>query len=348
MRQRLRMAAATMLVPVAACGSKPAAIPSAVEVIPVTTVRASTAGAAPLTLTGTVRFKRETGLAFNSAGRIAAITAVEGQPVAAGQPLARLDSTGLDASASAAAADAVRAHADYARLAQLGQQGWVTRPRVESAAAATAAAEARVDQTRFDVRFGRIAAPVAGIVLRRAFEPGQMVAAGVPVVTIGELASGYVVRVPVSDADLARVRVGDPAEIVLPALSPAPIAAAVSELAGRGDDRTGTFQVEFRLPPRPGLRSGLIGTATIRPRGGNGALTVPAAAVFAVRADEGFVYVLDAARATVHPRLVGLGALGDRSVVVTRGLDSGTPVVTSGVDRLRNGARVRLVAGPAR
>ena len=41
--------------------------------------------------TGTVRFKRETALSFNTNGRIAAVSVVEGQAVVAGQALARLD-----------------------------------------------------------------------------------------------------------------------------------------------------------------------------------------------------------------------------------------------------------------
>ena len=340
-RRRIGWVAAVV---VAGCGAKPVPPPVAVEAVPVTIAAAAPAGGqAGLTVTGTVRYKRETGLAFNTAGRLAAVTVNEGQRVVAGQLLARLDATGLDAAARAAGADAARARSDYARLAKLGAQGWVTRSRVESAQSSAAAAGARVEQTGFDVRFGRIVAPAGGVVLRRAFEPGQMVATGTPVVTIGESATGFVLRVPLSDTDLARVRVGQAATVTLPALSPAPVAATVSEVAGRGDDRTGTFQIELRLPPLAGLRSGLIGDAVIRSGEGSGGrgVAVPASAVFAVRADEGFVYVYD--RGTVHARRVGVGAVDDRTVAVT-GLAAGTPVVVSGVDRLRDGARVRLAA----
>lgn len=334
---------------ITACRSKTGA-PAVIDVVAVTVVPAGPAsGSGALAVTGTVRLKRETGLAFNTAGRIAAIKVREGQVVAAGQLLARLDPTGLDAASTAAVADQARALADYARLTKLGAQGWVTRSRVESAQAATAAASARVKQTGFDVRFGQIFAPVAGVVLRRAFEPGQMVSAGTPVVTIGETSSGYVLRVPLSDADLAHVRLGQGAAVRLAAMSPVPVPATVSEIAGRGDDRTGTFQVELRLAARPGLRSGLIGDAVIHTdgAGGSGGVMVPASAVFAVRADEGFVYVYDATRQTVYARLVGVGPLDDRGIAITHGLDAATPIVVSGVDRLHDGARVSLARPPA-
>jgi len=329
----------------AGCGAKPVAPPAVETVVPVTlAVVAPAAGTGAIAVTGTVRLKRETALAFNTSGRLAAITVLEGETVRPGQMLARLDPTGLDAASRSAAADALRARADYARLAKLGTQGWVTKSRVEGAQAAATAAAARVDQTGFDVRFGRIVAPVGGIVLRRAFEPGQMVATGAPVVTIGETASGYVLRVPLSDADLRRVRLGSGAAVTLAALSAEPVPATVTEIAGRGDDRTGTFQVELRLAPRPGLRSGLIGNAVIHGSGGDdtSGVSVPASALFAARADEGFVYVYD--RGVVHARLVGVGTLTDGGIAVTRGLKVGDRIVVSGVDRLRDGAAVAVAA----
>ena len=337
---------AALLVALAACAKDappPPVKPETVTVALAAAVPAS--GGGSLDATGTVRLKRETQLGFNTPGRIAAIAVLEGQSVRAGQVLARLDATGLDASSASARADAVRTAADLKRMQALSGQGWVTKARVESAEAAATAARARVTQTGFDVRLGRIVAPASGVVLRRAAEPGQMVAAGSPVLTLGEVSSGYVLRVPLSDSDLARVRIGQGAAVTLPALSPNPIAASVSEVAARGDERTGTFQIELRLPAVTGLRSGLIGSARLHFGGEgpvNGPVSVPAGAVFAARADEGFVYVFQPTSSTVRSRLVQLGAIGDASITVTSGLAAGEQVARSGVDRLRDNALVAI------
>lgn len=328
------------------CGGGDAPPPAAEVPIAVRIAAAVPAGTdSRLDITGTVRLKRETQLGFSTPGRIAAIGVLEGERVGAGQVLARLDPTGLDAASASARAEAVRTSADLNRLRTLGEQGWVTRARVESAEAGAVAARARVTQAGFDERLSRIVSPAAGVVLRRAAEPGQIIAAGTPVLTIGETGSGYVLRLPVSDADLPKLRMGQGAAVMLPALSPEPVAATVGEIAARGDDRTGTFQVELRLPPMAGLRSGLIGTARLRVGGQGpaaGPVAVPASAVFAARADEGFVYVYAPATRTVRTRMVGVGPLGDRSVTVTRGLNIGESVVVSGVDRLRDGVRVAV------
>ena len=349
----LRLAApAALVLGLAACSDEGAAPikAAATEALP---VRLATVGAAQdsaeLHATGTVRLKRETALGFNTNGRLAQVLVLEGQGVRPGQLLARLDPTGVDAASEAARAEAVRAEADLKRLRKLAAEGWITKPRLEAAEAAASAARARVEQTGFDARFASIVAPTGAVVLRRQAEPGQMLSAGQPVVTIGELSSGYVLRIPMSDADLVRLRLGQTALVTIPALGAAPVAATVSEIGARGDDRTGTFQVELRLPKMPGLRSGLIGDAAIRAGAAPGsapatALAVPATAVFAARADEGFVYVYDPAAGVVRARMVALGPIDDRGIVITRGLKPGERVVTSGPDRLRDGAPVKVAA----
>ncbi len=326
--------------------------PTAIEtVIPVTLAAASAAdGQSSLGISGIVRLKRETPLGFNTAGRIAAITVHEGDEVARGQILARLDPTSLVAVSSSARAEAARADADYRRLASLYAKGWVTAPRVETARAAAAAAQARVSQAGFDVGLATIRAPSSGVVLRRPAEPGQMATPGQTILLLGERAAGYVLRLPLADADLGRIRVGQRATVTIPALGAAPINAIVSEIGARGDDATGTFRVELALPQSNGLRSGLIGAANFRFAGSSptgGAVTVPATAVFSARADEGFVYVHDAATGRVKLRQVALGPLGNTALTITSGLRRDEMVVTSGADRLRDGVKVRVQA-PAR
>lgn len=364
LRSMRRISGGAIALLLAACSKDEAPKPVVDAVVPVRTVAAARAGGEQrLAVSGTVRIKRETALAFNNGGRIASIAVREGDVVGKGQVLARLDPTGLDASQASAKAESVRAAADYRRLQSLFAKGWVTAQRLESARAAAAAAEALVKQTRFDVGLSVIRAPSAGIVLRRPAEPGQIVNPGATVLIIGEADSGNVLRVPLTDGDLARVALGQSALVVVPAVGAAPMAGRVSEIGARGDDGSGTFRVEIALPPRPGLRSGMIGKAVLRfgsaasvvggagGSSGGGSVRVPATAVFSARADEGFVYVLPPGADKVRLRPVALGPIDDDGVTVTGGLDPGEFVVISGPDRLRDGTRVAVKAAtvpPAR
>ena len=351
-RSRHGVAALIILTVLAACSKSVAPVVADVRPVPVRLMAAIPAGGdTQLAVSGTVRLKRETALAFNTAGRIAAVLVREGEAVAKGQVLARLDPTGLDAAQGAAKAEAARADADYRRLQALFNKGWVTAQRLDGARAAAAAADARVKQTGFDVGLSVIHAPASGTVLRRPAEPGQIVAPGATVLIIGEAGSGHVLRLPMADADLGRIAVGQSARVVVPAVSAAPMAARISEIGARGDDGSGTFRVELALPPQPGLKSGMIGKAMLRlpnaATGATGAVTVPATAVFSARADEGFVYVHDAATGSVRLRQVSLGGVDDDAVTVTGGLKPGEIVVTSGPDRLRDGSKV-FVPAPAK
>ena len=351
-KSRHGVAALMTLTVLAACSKSVAPVVADLRPVPVRLMAAIPAGGdTQLAVSGTVRLKRETALAFNTAGRIAAVLVREGEAVAKGQVLARLDPTGLDAAQGAAKAEAARADADYRRLQALFNKGWVTAQRLDGARAAAAAADARVKQTGFDVGLSVIHAPASGTVLRRPAEPGQIVAPGATVLIIGEAGSGHVLRLPMADADLGRIAVGQSARVVVPAVSAAPMAARISEIGARGDDGSGTFRVELALPPQPGLKSGMIGKAMLRlpnaATGATGAVTVPATAVFSARADEGFVYVHDAATGSVRLRQVSLGGVDDDAVTVTGGLKPGEIVVTSGPDRLRDGSKV-FVPAPAK
>jgi len=339
------LAPAVLAILLAACSAETPPPKQAETVVPVALAVAAPSGTdRALRVSGTVRLKREAALSFNAPGRIDAIEVREGDMVRAGTVLARLDPTSLGAAAVSARAEAVRAEADYQRLAGLYAKGWVTAPRVETARAAAAAAQARVSQANFEVGLATIRAPTSGMVLRRLAEPGQIAQPGQTIVEIGEVTSGFMLDVPMADSDLSRLRVGQPADVRIAALGGAAIPATVAEIGARGAAGTGTFRVRLALAPVAGLRSGLVGEVALRLPGSSGATTVslPATAVFSARADEGFVYAYDAATGRVRLRKVALGPLGDDYLVITAGVAPGDRIVTSGPDRLRDGMRVKV------
>ncbi len=296
---------------------------------------------------GTVRLRRETPLAFVHDGRIERLAVRQGDRVAAGQLLAALDRTAIDAAAGAAAADRARTAAELQRLRTLYKQGWVTKARVEAAEAAAQATDAQLTGARFAQRFAAIHAPSSGVVLARLAEPGQTVAAGTPIVVLGELASGHVLRVSVGAADVRDLRPGAVADIRFRDGAAPAMRGTVIEVAGRADAATGTFQVEFALPADAALKSGMIAEARWRASVADGALTVPATALFSARAGEGFVWRLDAGSSRVTARMVRIGTTTDRGVEILGGLAPGDRVVAGGIDRLVEGQKVRALAGAA-
>ena len=134
------------------------------------------------------------------------------------------------------------------------------------------------------------------------------------------------------------------ADINIESLEGAPIAATISEIDGRANEATGAFTVQFRLANRPRLRSGQIGTASIKlPASESGALQIPASALFGVRTGEGLVYIVGD-KERVETRNVSIERVTDGFVIVTGGIKPGDVMVTSGGEKLRTGSRVRTVA----
>lgn len=329
----------------AACGQQQPERPKAAAPIDVRVAEVGAQNQAEvINAAGTVALRRESPLGFTSAGRITTLTVNEGDTVGAGQLLAALDPTTTAAALASAEAERSRAGREFARSSELFEKGWVARPRVDSAEAAVRVAEANVRSARFQLNNSRIVAPGGGIVIARLAEPGQVVAAGTPVLVLGDASSGHVLRLAVPDRMAARLRVGQPAEVSIGALDNEPLTGRVIEIAGRADAATGTFLVEVALPSDDRLRSGQVGTARITAdTAGERNLSVPPQAVFAARAGEGFVYVVDPASSRVSLRRVTLAETDDNSIRLTGGVEPGELVATSGIDRLTDRQRIRVV-----
>lgn len=333
----------------AACsaeGDTPAPVASD-KVYPVTiAVVQPAATSATITAAGTVRYRYETPLGFTTAGKIASIRFQEGDRVMPGALIAALDATQVGASLESARAEQQRAQSELARFQQLFEKGWVTRAQVERAEATARAASAQVSTAGFASGTSRILAPSGGIILARTAEPGQVVAAGTQIVVLGETSGGMVLRAPMIDSDITRLAPGMPAMVRLSALGDGLIEGVISEIDARANPSSGAFEVTIALPANPALRSGQIGTAEFRVAAGpdDSGLAVPASAVFNVRADEGFVYLLDAKGSKVRARAVQIGKVDDRQLIITGGVKAGDRIVASGLGLLTDGARVKPLA----
>ena len=296
-----------------------------------------------ITSAGTVRLRRETALGFTTSGQVASVRYEKGDRVNRGAILAALDKTTVSADLDSAQAELDRSAAEFGRIQSLYTDGWITKARLEQAESAMLSAKARVNASGFASRTAQIRAPGNGIILSRDIDAGQIVNAGQPVMVLGETDKGFVLKVPLTDVDASRVRVGMRAKVSVPAISTEPIDAVVSEMGGRADERTGTFEVSFLLPANDRLLSGQIGSVDIEvSRNHNGSVAVPATAIFGVRSGEGLVFVVDGNN-RVKPRNIVIGKLADDSLEITSGLKAGEIIVSRGIEKLHDGDRIKPV-----
>lgn len=335
-----------LLVPLASCGdgASTAQIATQTELpVQVFTVEKQSLQR-EINAVGTVRYRRETPLGFTTAGKVAVVRFDEGDFVKRGALLAALDATTVGADMSVATAERDRARAEFDRVRTLYADGWITKARFEAAEAMLKGAEARVQQAAFARSTAQLYAPSGGVVLMRNVQPGQVIAAGMPALVLGEADYGFVFRVPIVDRDASKLRVGMTAEILIEAAGDASVTATISEIDGRANAATGAFSVQFSLPGQSQLRSGQIGTATIKlPASDAGEqVQIPPSALFGVRTGEGLVYLVGA-KNRVETRNVAIGQVSDRFVLVSGGLRPGDRIVTSGLEKLRTGSVVRIL-----
>jgi HlyD family secretion protein len=86
------------------------------------------------------------------------------------------------------------------------------RERIDQARARRDETEAALVQAKTRLGYTILATPVSGLVIAKNIEPGEQVAAGTPVVTVGELDSVWV-RAYINETDLGRVKVGQKARV---------------------------------------------------------------------------------------------------------------------------------------
>ncbi len=228
--------------------------------------------------------------------------------------------------------------ADDARGALLAAEA--NQRAAQATLAARDAAVARLIQEQLVAEtilsYTAITSPMAGVITRRALEPGSAVAPGVVVFQVVD-ASALWIATLIDQSLASRIEVGQPAIIHL--RSGADVGGHVARIALEADPVTRELEVDVAFDIRP-VRFAIHEEADVTILGAAvDGLTVPLQAVR--HGPEGtWVYVVDRGRA--RRQVVRLGIVGRDRAQVTEGLRQGDLVVLtpSGV---RPGARV--VAG---
>jgi HlyD family secretion protein len=132
-------------------------------------------------------------------------------------------------SLTAARASLVNPAIRSSQAAAVESQILQARADIAAAQADAERASAQLEEAQANRRDLHVVAPFAGTVATRTAEPGEVVVAGTPVVTLVNLAEVYL-RAFVPEGQIGRVRVGQPARIYLDSAPATPIEARVSRV----------------------------------------------------------------------------------------------------------------------
>jgi multidrug efflux system membrane fusion protein len=304
-------------------------------------------------------------------GPLQAVLFHQGQTVAAGQLLARIDPAPYRAALDQAEAKLAQDQAalDNAELqarqyAALVRQNYTSKQQAATAEATAAEDRAQVRQDRATIEtdrinlgYTRITAPIAGRTGILNVNAGNIVGPSTSggIVTINTI-QPVAVQFSLPQQDLPAIQAALAAGPV-PLLATAGGDPATAPVLDRGTlwvldntvaASTGTLTLKGRFPnPKLALWPGAYVNVRVRVRVIPDALTVPPVAL-QQGPDGSFVYLIKPGpRPTVTMRPVSIGYQDSTAVVITKGLQPGDRVVTEGTSRLHDGAAVKIVPATA-
>jgi RND family efflux transporter MFP subunit len=341
----------------AACGKEEKA--AAPQIRPVRTVTVEPRqGGETLSLTGEIQPRYQADIGFRVDGKILERPVDVGTAVKAGQLLARLDPQQYRQSVEVAKADVAareaevtRSEAQESRQRELLKNGHTTQVKFDQAVktfkTATAeykAASAKLVQATENLGYTELRADHGGVVTNVGADAGQVVSAGQMVVRLAQPGEREAVF-NVSEAHLVHPQ-KDPTVTVKLVSDPAITAQGkVRYVSPQADPQTRTFTVRVALPdapPQMRLGATVTGSVTINEAQ---IIALPSTALF----DQGGkpAVWLVGADGTVALKPITVARYGDDSFIVGSGLAKGEIVVTSGVQKLVPGEKVRLMAANA-
>ncbi|HWC65745.1 MAG TPA: efflux RND transporter periplasmic adaptor subunit, partial [Thermoanaerobaculia bacterium] len=180
-------------------------------------------------------------------GIIAKLYADFNSRVKKGQLLAELDPTPFEQTIEQRRADLQKAQVDagnakvaFGRQQRLQQQGLASQADYDNAKAAADAAAAQVNlaraalaQAETNLKYSKIVSPIDGVVVNRAYDVGQTVAASFQAPTLFTIAQDLTkmqVQADVDEADIGRVKIGEPVHFTVDAYPDRVFQAKVSQI----------------------------------------------------------------------------------------------------------------------
>ena len=255
MRIVVILSMAALLVAGCGAGSTPTALP--------TVVLDTSAGASGgvVTASGVIVPTRHADLSFPLTGVVRQVEAEVGDKVSAGQLLIQLDASVWEAEARVAQADLDAEQADYRYQVRSGTD----QEHLDSALADIDRAEAQLAIKNAVVSQAALVAPFAGTVASIEISPAETVVPGQVVLTLGDLTKFQVETTDLSERDAPRVRIGQQAQVDVPALGQQ-VQGKVIDVARVASTIGGdvVYKVTISIDAQPaGLMWGMTSTVTI-------------------------------------------------------------------------------------
>jgi len=327
---------------------------SAPVVRPVKTAIVGGGAAVTRNLPGTVQAAQQVELSFRVGGPLIEFPVNEGQKVAKGQLLARIDPRDYRIAQNKAKAEYVNAQADFDRYQKLYEKEAVPLSDLDLRRSKRDITNAQLEDAKANLNDTYLRAPFSGEIGDKHVENRQDVRAKQPVLSLHDV-SGFeiVMDVPEAGRALFNPQSVNRAVATFEFAPGREFPVSLKEFSASADARTGTYRATVTLekPKGVNIQPGMTATITVagdiieqkKPaQEASSQFVIPAAAVFAGDDGKQYVWVVDQNDMTLGQRLVEVGEVtGTGSIRVSSGLSAGEMIATAGVTQLREGMKIR-------
>jgi membrane fusion protein, multidrug efflux system len=304
---------------------------------------------------GTLRADEAVTIRPEIAGRVVEIRFNEGQAVARGSLLVKLDQSELAAVVSSSRAQLKLEEQKLDRADDLRQKGFISAQGLDDQKTALARARAKLAEDEARLSKTEMRASFPGVAGLRQVSEGQYVAAGTDIARlekIDQLKLDF--RIP--EAYIGKLKAGQPVTVLVDAYPGKTFPGSVYAIEPGVDEQTRTIQLRARVANSDlSLRPGMFGRVQVQLGVRDKAVWIPEAAIVP-RGQDLFVYRVAGGNAgaagdnggKVELVRVQTGARKVGEVEIVKGLAGGDLVVTEGTQRIGPGSSVNLMKEEAK
>jgi HlyD family secretion protein len=247
-------------------------------------------------------------------------------------PRKELDQAGVDLTNARNQYEIAQQHLDA--LMKIGKQ-----QQLKSAAGQLESAKGKYLGAAAQLSYSEIRSPIDGVVADRPLYPGEMAAAGAPLLTVMDI-SQVIARAHIPQPEAALLKVGDKAGIIVPS-EESPIEGKITVVSPALDPNSTTVEIwvqaknsDLRLKPGTSVRLSML--AQTIPN----ALVIPAAALLTTQDGATSVMQLSADN-RAHQKNIKVGVRQGDEVQVNEGLQAGDKIVASGAYGLPDNTKIK-------
>lgn len=248
-------------------------------------------------------------------------------------PRKELDQAGVDLTNARNQYEIAQKHLDA--LMAIGKQ-----QTLKSAAGQLESAKGKYLGAAAALSYSEIRSPIDGVITDRPLYPGEMAAAGTPLLTVMDI-SQIIARAHIPQPEAALLKVGDKATITAPG-EDKPVEGSITVVSPALDPNSTTVEVWVQAKnPGQRLKPGTSVQLSMLAQTVPNALIIPAASLLTAQDGSTSVMVVGADN-RAHQKSVRVGIRQGDQVQIVEGLQAGEKLVASGAYGLPDNVKIKV------